>query len=305
MSLPDILQWIATGQKTGTLHLERRSVQKRIVFREGQHLLVVVERPARVARPVPDPRAPRHARSSSSRRSSRRRRRAGSSARSWSATACSSEDDLRRALKAKAEETIYDLFLWPEGQFEFKDGEFPDDVLIHFEIAGDARDHGGHPPRRRVGSASAKVFPSHGDDLQGARARPARRRGRRGEAGPRAGGRGQDPGRDQPGDAPLASSRPPRSLFDLLRPRGRRGGRGATRTSQAPPTRSAPSRRCSALAYQRLQEKRYDAALKAYEEVLALDRLNQNAKKGLIAAIEAREPRARAAAGPARQGARS
>jgi tetratricopeptide (TPR) repeat protein len=42
------------------------------------------------------------------------------------------------------------------------------------------------------------------------------------------------------------------------------------------------------LAYQRLQEKRFDAAIQAYEEVLALDRLNQNAKKGLNAAIEAR-----------------
>jgi tetratricopeptide (TPR) repeat protein len=44
-----------------------------------------------------------------------------------------------------------------------------------------------------------------------------------------------------------------------------------------------------ALAYQRLQEKRYEAALKAYEDVLALDRLNQHAKKGLIAAMEARQ----------------
>jgi hypothetical protein len=35
MSLPDILQWISMGQKTGTLHVERRSVQKRIVVREG------------------------------------------------------------------------------------------------------------------------------------------------------------------------------------------------------------------------------------------------------------------------------
>jgi hypothetical protein len=33
------------------------------------------------------------------------------------------------------------------------------------------------------------------------------------------------------------------------------------------------------MAYQRLQEKRYDSALKAYEDVLALDRLNQNAKR--------------------------
>ena len=42
------------------------------------------------------------------------------------------------------------------------------------------------------------------------------------------------------------------------------------------------------IAYQRLQEKRFDAALKAYEQVLELDRLNQNAKKGLIATTEAR-----------------
>ena len=32
MALPDVLQWIATGQKTGTLHVERRSVQKRIIL---------------------------------------------------------------------------------------------------------------------------------------------------------------------------------------------------------------------------------------------------------------------------------
>jgi hypothetical protein len=43
-----------------------------------------------------------------------------------------------------------------------------------------------------------------------------------------------------------------------------------------------------AIAYQRLQEKRFDAAIKAYEQVLELDRLNQNAKKGLLAASEAR-----------------
>src|SRR5205809_38497 len=46
-----------------------------------------------------------------------------------------SEEDLRQALKAKAEETIYDLFLWPRGAFEFKEGDFPQDVLIAFETA--------------------------------------------------------------------------------------------------------------------------------------------------------------------------
>ena len=43
-----------------------------------------------------------------------------------------SESDLRESLRTKAVESIYDLFLWPEGQFEFKEGEFPE--LIHLEV---------------------------------------------------------------------------------------------------------------------------------------------------------------------------
>ena len=35
MGLPDVLQWIAAGRKTGTLHIERGSVKKRIIVREG------------------------------------------------------------------------------------------------------------------------------------------------------------------------------------------------------------------------------------------------------------------------------
>jgi hypothetical protein len=42
-------------------------------------------------------------------------------------------------------------------------------------------------------------------------------------------------------------------------------------------------------AEQRLQEARFSAALEAYEQVLALDRLNQKAKQGLVGLAEARE----------------
>ena len=136
-------------------------------------------------------------------------------------------------------------------------------------------------------AADPTVFPTHGDDRHGARAR--RRRGR-------------TPARSSCSGSPAAgkslaeislelrrSEFETASLIFELHARGvvvagearrREPGRGPGRQR---------SRRCSTLAYQRLQEKRYDAALKAYEEVLALDRLNQNAKKGLIAAMEARE----------------
>src|SRR5512147_2215357 len=36
MPLPDILQWIEAGRKTGTLEIRRRSIEKRIVFNEGR-----------------------------------------------------------------------------------------------------------------------------------------------------------------------------------------------------------------------------------------------------------------------------
>mgnify|MGYP003694138063 CR=1 FL=1 len=39
-----------------------------------------------------------------------------------------------QSLQAKAEETIYDLFLWPEGKFEFKDGEMPANIRVTIDV---------------------------------------------------------------------------------------------------------------------------------------------------------------------------
>ena len=150
MDLPDILQWIATGQKTGTLHLERRSIQKRIIFREGiifsswsndprESLGQFLIRDRLVTEEQLFKRAPRAGGEGPAAGLDPGRRR-----RPRARTTCGAP------CKAKAEETIYDLFLWPEGQFEFKEGEFPDDILIHVRDRRHARDPGGHPPGRRV-----------------------------------------------------------------------------------------------------------------------------------------------------------
>src|SRR5512142_2936027 len=132
MALPDVLQWVASGHKTGTLHVERRSVQKRIILREGNiysswsndpreslgqfliRMRLVTEEQLFRALLAQEERG----------------RLLGSI---MVADGILSEDDLRRALKAKAEETIFDLFLWPSGQFEFREGEFPENILITFE----------------------------------------------------------------------------------------------------------------------------------------------------------------------------
>ncbi len=60
------------------------------------------------------------------------------------------ESDLLRLMKKKAEESIYDIFLWTEGDFEFVDGRAarPEDGP---PVARRHRNHhGGNAPLRRV-----------------------------------------------------------------------------------------------------------------------------------------------------------
>ena len=278
--------------------------QKRIVFQRRRHLHVLVERPARVARPVPDPRAAHHARSSSSRRSS-----AGAEGRLLGVHPRRRRHPRRGgpapAPRTKAEETIYDLFLWPEGQFEFKDGELPATTSSTIDLDVTAVILEGV---RRVDEWKRirKVFPSPGHHVHAA----ARR------------ARGDDGSRPSDGSWSWpAPARPwPRSSLELRRSRVRDGGaRSSTCTGagcsrwSAPRAAAesdhdpwAPSRTCSPIA---------DAASRgaplrrarsqAYEEVLTLDRLNQNAKKGLMAVIEARDRERAVKQGAARQGAAS
>jgi len=283
MALPDVLQWIASGRKTGTLHVERRSVQKRIILREGNifsswsndpreslgqfliRLRLVTEEQLFRALLAQEEKG----------------RLLGSI---LVGDGLLSEEDLKRALKAKAEETVYDLFLWPAGQFEFREGEFPDNILITFEalvtpviLEGIRR----VDEWQRIRTA----FPSVETTFKVSGPAPT----------------GADPVEKQV----LALAAAGKSLAELslelrrsdfetasllfdLHSRGLVAvGEARADTQAADPVGAIQA--LLALAYQRLQEKRYEAALKAYEEVLAFDRLNQNAKKGLIAAMEARQ----------------
>ena len=72
-----------------------------------------------------------------------------------------------------------------------------------------------------------------------------------------------------------------------------RPGRARGRTASRPGAPEAdPVGIITALlagAEMRLDEGRFDAALETYEKVLAIDRVNQDAKKGLLAVAEARQ----------------
>jgi hypothetical protein len=282
MDLSEILQWVSQGRKTGALHIERRSIQKRIYFEHGiicsswsndpreslgqffirerhlteEQLFGALNRAEKEKRPfgvilVGD--------------------------------GVLSEDQIRNALRAKAEETIYDLFLWPEGKFEFKAGETPGEGMIVTELDVTSAMLEG---ARRVDEWSRihKAFPNLTTSFV---VKPA-------------GGAKLDAveseflGLAAKGlTLPAIALEMRRSDFDAAEIALQLHNRGLVtpeRTDEEAMVEDAVAviKDLLAMASQRLSERRYDKALEAYEQVLGIDRLNQHAKRGLVAVMETR-----------------
>ncbi len=283
MPLPDVLQWAGSGRKTGSLHVERRSIEKRIALRDGNI----------VSSWSNDPRESlgqflirlRLLTEEQLFRALLKQEEKGRLLGSVLVTdGLLSEDGLKRALKVKAEETLYDLFLWPAGLFEFHDGQLPENVLITFESPVTPVILEGI---RRVDEWQRilQVFPTMETTFKASSPLPAdateldRQLVALATAGRSLAEMSLELRRSDFEAAALA--------FDLH-------ARGHLVVDKVAPASQASDpvgaiQALLALAYQRLSEKRFDGALKAYEDVLALDRLHQHAKKGLLATREARD----------------
>ena len=133
MQLSELLQWLALGQKTGTLLLEGHGVQKRLYFvngrinftsssdrREylGQFLVshgYITEDELKRAMEVQEESKVLLGRI-------------------LLMINAISETDLLSLMRRKAEESIYDVFLWTEGSFEFVEGEQPDLKMVPLSL---------------------------------------------------------------------------------------------------------------------------------------------------------------------------
>jgi hypothetical protein len=282
MSLPDVLQWISAGRKTGTLHVRAGSVHKNVAFQDG----------AIASSSSNDPRE------SLSQFLMRERRL--SEEQLFRAMLLAEEDgrplgtvlvtlgileeqQLRDTLQRKAEETVYDLFLWPEGRFEFAEGEVPPEasIAVHMPVTAVLLEG-----MRRVDEWSRirDVFPTAGASFALA---PA--------------ARDEADGLERQALDLAAYGRTLAEMslelylseFDTAALFYRLWQRGSVAVAQTgrerPPADPIGTiRDLLTAAYQHLEEKYFDAAQKAYEEVLTLDRINQHAKKGLLAVAEAR-----------------
>jgi len=133
MQLSELLQWLSMGQKTGTLAIRGGAGEKRIYFQNGRiisssstiereylgHFLVsygyITEEELTKAMEVQE----------------ESKILLGKILVMIGAIA---EEDLVELIRLKACETIYDIFLWPEGAFQFLDGEIPQRPMIPIAI---------------------------------------------------------------------------------------------------------------------------------------------------------------------------
>lgn len=283
MPLPDLLQWIVLSRKAGTLVLERRSIRKKILFRGGEI----------VSSWSNDPRESLgqfliRERRLTEEQLFRALLKQESEGRMLGSVLVGegllSEAELKHVLQVKAEETVFDLFLWPDGAFQFLEGEPAPEIT--FTIAMGVNDVLFEGARRVDEWARIQaVIPTSRATFVAVCAEEAALDLVEREALALAGA-----GKTL-GEIALHLRR---SEFDAASLMFGLMERGVVRLA-SPGEETQPLDTVEAiqlrlaLAQQRLEQKRYDLALKAFEEVLALDRLNQHAKKGLLAAVEARE----------------
>ena len=124
MELAELLQWLSQGLKTGTLVVSHEGVEKRVFFRRGTIISSASSDPSEhlghflVSHGFID----EHQLAEAVRRQETSRSLIGKVLVEMGALTA---EQLDAMLRLKAEETIYGLFGWPEGDFRFLDDELP------------------------------------------------------------------------------------------------------------------------------------------------------------------------------------
>lgn len=129
----DLLQWLSLGQKTGTLVVARQAVEKKIFFKAGRILSSASNDPREYLGQF----LMSHGFLSEEelRKAMEVQQQSGILLGKILVTiGLITEQDLMRLMRIKAEEEIYDVFLWTDGEFHFIDGELPQMQMIPLKI---------------------------------------------------------------------------------------------------------------------------------------------------------------------------
>jgi hypothetical protein len=133
MELAELLQWLSQSRKTGTLVIDNVEVEKRIFFEQGTVISAAASDPKEylghflVSHGFIDE-------ATLAKAMDMQKETQMLLGKILVTIDAISEADLEMMLRLKAEEGIYELFTWPEGDFEFLDGELPEYTMVPLSI---------------------------------------------------------------------------------------------------------------------------------------------------------------------------
>jgi hypothetical protein len=133
MNAADLFQWVSLAQKSGTLVVAHQSVEKKIFFRNGRVISSASNDPREYLGQflmsygyLSEPELTK---------AMEVQRQSGILlGKILVMIDVISEEDLQRLMRRKAEEEIYDVFLWPEGSFHFIEDELPKNEMIPLQV---------------------------------------------------------------------------------------------------------------------------------------------------------------------------
>jgi len=124
MQLEELLQWLSQSRKTGTLEIKTDKVEKKVFFRDGQVVATASTRPEEYLGHF----LVSHGLISETALAKAMELQEATGmllGKILVTKEILKEPDLHKMLKLKSEESIYDIFSWPEGDFRFLDDILP------------------------------------------------------------------------------------------------------------------------------------------------------------------------------------
>jgi len=133
MQLEELLQWLSQSKKNGTLEIVTGAVEKKIFFKEGRILSSASNKPEEYLGHflVSHGLITEEQLSRAVKLQEKSRTMLGMLLVNEGAL---TEEDLGRMLRLKAEESIYDVFSWDEGDFRFFDDVLPDNAMVPMRV---------------------------------------------------------------------------------------------------------------------------------------------------------------------------
>lgn len=132
--LSDVLQWLSMNRKTGILHIRKSSgVTKKVYFKLGVVCTTASSEPSEYLGSYLISLG--YISEEQLQKAMETQLRSGIKlGKILTSVGILEEEDLKKVLTMKAEENLYDLFLWDEGQFSFDAAPAIEEDMVHFSI---------------------------------------------------------------------------------------------------------------------------------------------------------------------------